>query len=399
MKKTYFWQTALMAGALLFGFTACSNDDNDAQQQNNNEERTLTIALNAGNIMRSTNFHSDPGTAKENAISSLTIALFDNNDNVVNITDFAATAAGDVKAWGDSSDPASGTITVTVSTQGLQSGYKVMAVANTTAGKFNSATTLTQFKDIKNTIDDALDAGSDVEKDTNLPMLGVGTIATPSPAITGVDFKADIKLYHMVAKVSIEKLDRAFSGIYSAATFTVKDVYLKNVPSAQPFWYTPSTETVVGSDTKPYLGAGSGVDLTDNTKKLFFYTMPNNQTDDKATKIIIKGEFDPDGAGSATATTVYYPIYLDYVAPATPGEAGTAATGALPGYTNFDGSGIVTGGRTPKVVYPNDWYKISVTLKAVGTTDEDVDLDPQAVQVNVTAQDFTETSQVVTFGN
>lgn len=398
MKKTYFWQTALMAGALLFGFTACSSDDNDAQQQNNNEERTLTIALNAGNIMRSTNFDSDPGTAKENAISSLTIALFDNNDNVVNITDFAATTAGDVKAWETSSAPASGTITVTVSTQGLQSGYKVMAVANTTAGKFSTATTLTQFKDIKNTIDEALDAGSDVEKDTNLPMLGVGTIK-PS-ATTGIDFEADIKVYHMVAKVSIETLNRAFSGIYSAATFTVTDVYLKNVPSAQPFWYTPSTESVVGSDTKPYLGAGSSVDLTDNTKKLFFYTMPNNQTDDNATKIIIKGEFDPDGAGSATATTVYYPIYLDYVAPATPGVAGTAATGTLPGYTDFDGTtSIVTGGRTPKVVYPNDWYKISVTLKAVGTTDEDVDLDPQAVQVNVTAQDFTATTQSVTFGN
>ena len=85
MKKNHFWQSALFASALLFGFTACSSDDNGAPQQNTNQERTLTIALNTGESTpsasrRATTISNNP---TDNGIENAIIAIFNESGDVV----------------------------------------------------------------------------------------------------------------------------------------------------------------------------------------------------------------------------------------------------------------------------------------------------------------------------
>ena len=405
MKKTYFWQTALMAGALLFGFTACSNDDNEAQQQNNNEERTLVIALGSSNAgsMRTTQFSTAPTTTAENTISSVTIGVF-NGETPIKIKTFnsSSTENGITTVWDETS---SSNITITMATQGVVNGNTIVAIANpasTTVTALENATTLTAFKDIAigaRTLLTGSNTGTE-EISTGLPMIGHGTI-DGGAGTTSDPFKINsgISLYHMAAKVSIESYSTEFTGIYAGATFTPTLVYLDNVPEEQKCWYTPSTSTTYLSGATDaeteYLRSTSTLTSTKlggGSDNIYFYTMPNGNdgTSGKATRLVVKGEFTPSGG---SATTVYYPIYLDY----NTADQSAASAADFGAYKSEIASYLTGGVRKPKLVYPNDWYKIALTIKAVGTTSATGDLDPQAVQVTVSAVDFNGLSQTATF--
>ena len=382
MRKIEKLTKTLLAFAMMAGFAACSSDS-DTGSNTPQGDRYLTLSINTKSVMRTTMLDSDPGSASEDAITALTIGIFNDAGDAVKIEEFASSAF----------DTSSGTIQVVITNQGLVDGNKVIAVANAPSGTFSGCTDITSFKAKTMTIDDALANGA-AEKITNFPMVGNSTIA----ATTGnVNFTASVTLYHMVAKVSLEPVTVDFSAntLYPGATFTPTEIFLYNVPATQAYWYTPGTTATVYSGEssattkKEYLG--SGATTIDIAKSHYLYALPNSETGDKATKLVIKGTFKatPSSAGS----TIYYPIYLDYVAPATAGAAGTAAAGDLPGYATEIGLTA----RTPKVVYANDNYKINVTIKSIGSTSPDSDLDPQQVTVSVTVAPWTDLTQSTTF--
>lgn len=382
MRKIEKLTKTLLAFAMMAGFAACSSDS-DTGSNTPQGDRYLTLSINTKSVMRTTMLDSDPGSASEDAITALTIGIFNDAGDAVKIEEFASSAF----------DTSSGTIQVVITNQGLVDGNKVIAVANAPSGTFSGCTDITSFKAKTMTIDDALANGA-AEKITNFPMVGNSTIA----ATTGnVNFTASVTLYHMVAKVSLEPVTVDFSAntLYPGATFTPTEIFLYNVPATQAYWYTPGTTATVYSGEssattkKEYLG--SGATTIDIAKSHYLYALPNSETGDKATKLVIKGTFKatPSSAGS----TIYYPIYLDYVAPATAGAAGTAAAGDLPGYATEIGLTA----RTPKVVYANDNYKINVTIKSIGSTSPDSDLDPQQVTVSVTVAPWTDLTQNTTF--
>ena len=382
MRKIENLTKALIAFAMMAGFAACSSDS-DTGSNTPQGDRYLTLSINTKSVMRTTMLDSDPGSASEDAINALTIGIFNDAGDAVKIEEFTSST------WTDTGTD----IQVTVTTQGLTAGNKVIAVANAPSGTFSGCTDITSFKAKTMTIDDAL-ANSATEKITNFPMVGNSTIS----ATTGhVNFTASVTLYHMVAKVSLAPITIDFSGntLYPSATFTPEELFLYNVPASQAYWYTPGTTATVYSGEssattkKEYLGSGAAT--IDISKSHYLYTLPNSETGDKATKLVIKGTFKatPSSAGS----TIYYPIYLDYVAPATAGAAGTAAAGDLPGYATEIGLTA----RTPKVVYANDNYKINVTIKSIGATSPDSDLDPQQVTVSVTVAPWTDLTQNTTF--
>lgn len=383
MKKIENLTKALIAFAMMAGFAACSSDS-DNSSNTPQGDRYLTLSINTNSVMRTTMLDSDPGSASEDAITALTIGIFNDAGDAVKIEEFTSST------W-----TATGTgIQVTVTTQGLTTGNKVIAVANAPAGTFNGCTNITSFKAKTMSIDDAL-ANSATEKITNFPMVGNSTIA----ATTGhVNFTADVTLYHMVAKVSLAPITIDFSGntLYPTATFTPEELFLYNVPASQAYWYTPGTGATAyysgessATTKKEYLGSGAAT--IDIAKSHYLYALPNSETGDKATKLVIKGTFK--ATPTSTGSTIYYPIYLDYVAPATAGAAGTAAAGDLPGYATEIGLTA----RTPKVVYANDNYKINVTIKSIGSTSPDSDLDPQQVTVSVTVAPWTDLTQNTTF--
>lgn len=382
MRKIEKLTKTLLAFAMMAGFAACSSDS-DTGSNTPQGDRYLTLSISTKSVMRTTMIDSDPGSASEDAINSLTVGIFNDAGDAVKIEEFASSAF----------DTSSGTIQVVITNQGLVDGNKVIAVANAPSGTFSGCTDITSFKAKAMTIDDALANGA-AEKITNFPMVGNSTIA----ATTGhVNFTADVTLYHMVAKVSLAPITIDFSGntLYPSATFTPEELFLYNVPASQAYWYTPGTTATVYSGEssattkKEYLGSGAAT--IDIAKSHYLYALPNSETGDKATKLVIKGTFKatPSSAGS----TIYYPIYLDYVAPATAGAAGTAAAGDLPGYATEIGLTA----RTPKVVYANDNYKINVTIKSIGATSPDSDLDPQQVTVSVTVAPWTDLTQNTTF--
>jgi hypothetical protein len=382
MRKIEKLTKTLLAFAMMAGFAACSSDS-DTGSNTPQGDRYLTLSINTKSVMRTTMLDSDPGSASEDAITALTIGIFNDAGDAVKIEEFASSAF----------DTSSGTIQVVITNQGLVDGNKVIAVANAPSGTFSGCTDITSFKAKTMTIDDALANGA-AEKITNFPMVGNSTIA----ATTGnVNFTASVTLYHMVAKVSLAPITIDFSGntLYPTATFTPEELFLYSVPASQAYWYTPGTTATVYSGEssattkKEYLG--SGATTIDIAKSHYLYTLPNSETGDKATKLVIKGTFKatPSSAGS----TIYYPIYLDYVAPATAGAAGTAAAGDLPGYATEIGLTA----RAPKVVYANDNYKINVTIKSIGSTSPDSDLDPQQVTVSVTVAPWTDLTQSTTF--
>ena len=383
MRKIEKLTKTLLAFAMMAGFAACSSDS-DTGSNTPQGDRYLTLSINTKSVMRTTMLDSDPGSASEDAITALTIGIFNDAGDAVKIEEFASSAF----------DTSSGTIQVVITNQGLVDGNKVIAVANAPSGTFSGCTDITSFKAKTMTIDDALANGA-AEKITNFPMVGNSTIA----ATTGnVNFTASVTLYHMVAKVSLAPITIDFSGntLYPTATFTPEELFLYSVPASQAYWYTPGTGATdyysgesSATTKKEYLGSGAAT--IDIAKSHYLYALPNSETGDKATKLVIKGTFK--ATPTSTGSTIYYPIYLDYVAPATAGAAGTAAAGDLPGYA----SELSLTARTPKVVYANDNYKINVTIKSIGSTSPDSDLDPQQVTVSVTVAPWTDLTQNTTF--
>ncbi len=398
MKKNHFWQSALFASALLFGFSACSSDDNGAPQQNTNQERTLTIALNLGQstptTMRSTTITSDP--TGEATINSVIVAIFsgDTPVKIEEVTSTSGTITGtSINKWDNSGQK------ITVAAQGVTANDSVFVVVNpgaTSKATLLAAANKSAFETTALGIDEALESTTaGEEKETGFTMLGKAALSSGSGDVT---YTASLNVYRMVSKVSLESVTSDFTGtIYDGYTFTITEIYMDNVPSAHPYnfiknkdnsydYCTGRTGATSPEVVKDYLSTGTVSHATSTTtiaNKYYFYTMPNAEdAKAKATRLVLKGTF----VKGTTSATVYYPIYLNY--------DNANQTYASNADTPYEGHVFA---REAKKIYANDWYKVSAVIKSIGTTDPDQDLDPQAVQVQITVAAWNPITQTATF--
>ena len=264
---------------------------------------------------------------------------------------------------------------------------------------------------------EALANSTDAQVETNIPMFGSASLTG-----SGSSFTATVSVIHMIAKVSLTelKVDFKAGSAYADAQFTPKAVFLINVPNSFQFdnttdaqgdynnaWLsagyehgwgtfatnydpaTPNTDaatTFTGSTFAKYLttseltgktlkGVAGGSDDTYD-KSVYFYTMPNGENGDNATKLVIAGQFKATGVDKV----VYYPLFLN----ATVNSAGTGYDPAV-------------SGSDAKKVYPNKNYDCKVVIRNIGADSPNTNLDPQTATISITVKDFVSATQHTEF--
>lgn len=376
-----------MALATMGLFASCSSDDTLSQ---GGQGGVLTVNVTPSNAVNTNTRAAATGeitNATENTVNRIAVGVFKSDGTVVKIVDQATTSNGVVLTASD-----------------LQDGEKVLVAVNAPENTFNDVQTPAEFKAKTLSIAEALwgahtgtATATDKADNNHIPMYGEGAISNAGTQT----FTANINVYHLVSKVSLQSIKVDLKGAYSAATFKPTEIFMSNVPSVLGFSmanttssYTYPTDgvtyesgeqttdspasTTVTASPYPYLSSGaltweanaSGSAKTYNTDMPVFYTMPNNKTTgdkDGATFLVIKGTFT-NGSESGVC---YYPVYLNY-------------------NTN---SNTVPDGGTEKVLSPNYNYKVNVVINSKGSNSPTTPVDNSAAMVNISAQNFVDANQ------
>ena len=171
MKKvTYF---GLLLAVALTGLSSCSSSDDvtsDPTNPKSGESRlTLTISTGDKNATtgnakansfnmgtRATDFTTDPGTAKEQQINHITVAIFSSDGKVRTIQQLTKRTEGDVTAGDGTYKQTDGTASATIVTNSLAATDKIYVVCNAPAGTFQGVQKATDFEAKTEGIDDAL---------------------------------------------------------------------------------------------------------------------------------------------------------------------------------------------------------------------------------------------------
>lgn len=397
---------ALVAVALWF--TSCSSED-VASGTNQGKKSSLTLSINTGKVgSRATNWSEDPAgnnkTQTENKINRLTVGIFSSDGNTVKtIVELESGQTG-----GNSLTPSNDGATAKIVTTSLATNDQVLVAVNAPSGKFTGCQSKSDFMAKTETAAEALAKSTDAQVADNIPMFGSASLSAGTDGI----FTASVSVIHMIAKVSLASLSVDFKAgsAYADAEFTPKAVFLINVPKSLQFdnnnaWLsagyehgwgkfatdytydatTPNTEAATkfaGSAFAQYLTTSQ---LEDKTlqgnaaydKKVYFYTMPNGQNGDKATKLVIAGEFKAPASG--VDKVVYYPLFLNA--------------------TNNTGTGYdpALSGSEAKKVYPNKNYKCTVVIRNIGADSPDINLDPKAASISIKVEDFVPANQATEF--
>ena len=412
----------LTLAAVALWFTSCSSED-VASGTNQGKESLLTLTINTGNVRssRATDWTSNaPEEDKESNINTMTVGIFDSDDNVKTIVELTAndqTVNGN-KLTLDGK-------TATIVTSSLTPNDKVLVAVNAKSGTFNGVQTVTKFKEQKGGLDFAVTSNDDKTKEinTNIPMYGEGSLQSEGGGTS--KFQANINVSHLLAKVTLDevKVDFDKNGAYKEASFTPKDVFLVNVPTEFIFsgskiddiriatnndkaWvptptyingfdknttYSSLTNVTVPStwgNYEAYLTTGlwdAGIlqnkepENSKASKKAYFYITPNgNDGDATKTKLIISGTFKKNADDEGT--TVFYPLALN---------AASKSDGSYDAATN--------GGQEKFKVYPNKNYVCKVVIRNIGSLDPTKSLDPQIATITVTVQNFETASQTTEF--
>ena len=406
---------ALAAAALWF--TSCSSED-VTSGTNQGKMSSLTLTINTGKSMgsRATDWTTDPGADKvntENKINRVAIGIFSNTGNVKTIVELTPGTTGTNSLTQADANNA----TAKIVTSSLVNNDEVLVAINAPTGTFTGCQNKTAFMGKTETAAEALANSTDAQVANNIPMFGSATLSGD-----GSSFNASVSVIHMIAKVSLTslKVDFKAGSAYADAEFTPKAVFLINVPNSLQFdnnawrsagyehgWgafgtdnaYDANTENSSAAATftstsptfKKYLTTPaltdkklSGVDEESNTdasydKSVFFYTMPNGQADNNATKLVIAGLFTSAKAG-ITNKVVYYPLFLN----ATVNNGGTGYNPAV-------------AGSDAKKVYPNKNYDCKVVIRTIGAGSPNTDLTPQAASITITVKDFDTATQTTEF--
>lgn len=393
MKKINHLISALIVAAMTAGFASCSSSD-DPSSVSDNTPKELTLTIMSTKPVTKAALSSDP-SAYEKDINRITVGIFSSDGSEVRtIQEFyerETTSDAGIAGTNKFYNATNGAATVKVVTTKMTVGDKVAIAINAPANKFNSVSTLAGFNAVLLDADNAIarDASGAIQNDpqsNNIPMYGEANAKLDA----GTNYKADVNVYHITAKVTLESLSVKFAsdGPYSAASFTPEEIFLYSVPDGVMFkdgnqcaTSTFLTGQTSVSGSKTYLTSGN-ISTTalsgtaDMTGKYYFYTTPNNDTDNK-TKLVIKGNFKADGTGAGE--DVYYPVKLNY----TVKEDGTTTTPDATG--------------TQYVVSPNKNYKCTVVIKTKGVSDPSSDIDPTTATITINVASFTDVSQETVF--
>lgn len=410
---------ALAAAALWF--TSCSSED-AASGTNQGKMSSLTLTINTGKSMgsRATDWiDNDPaGSDKkdtENKINRVAIGIFSSTGDVKTIVELTPSTTGTNSLTQDDANNA----TAKIVTSSLVKDDEVLVAINAPTGTFTGCQNKTAFMGKTETAAVALANSTDAQVANNIPMFGSAALSSSD----GSNFTTSVSVIHMIAKVSLTslKVDFKAGSAYADAEFTPKAVFLINVPNSLQFdkdnawlsagyehgWgafgtdnaYDAITENSSAAATftstsptfKKYLTTPaltdkklSGEDKESNTnasynKSVFFYTMPNGQADNNATKLVIAGLFTSAKAG-ITNRVVYYPLFLN----ATVNNGGTGYNPAV-------------AGSDAKKVYPNKNYDCKVVIRTIGAGSPNTDLTPQAASITITVKDFDPATQHTEF--
>ena len=420
---------ALAAAALWF--TSCSSED-VASGTNQGKMSSLTLTINTGKSMGSRAIETswtttDPGADKantENKINRVAIGIFSHSGAVRTIVELTPGTTGTNSLSQTDANNAKATIVTSSLVADAGNEDEVLVAINAPTGTFTGCQNKTAFMAKTETAAEALanyDQTSLPDPTTqvanNIPMFGSASLSD-----SGSSFTANVTVIHMIAKVSLTelKVDFKAGSAYADAEFTPKAVFLINVPNSFQFdnttdgngdynnaWLsagyehgwgtfatnydpaTPNTDaatTFTGSTFAKYLttpeltgktlkGETGGSDATYD-KNVFFYTMPNGEDGDNATKLVIAGQFKATGVDKV----VYYPLFLN----ATVNSAGTGYDPAV-------------SGSDAKKVYPNKNYDCKVVIRNIGADSPNTNLDPQTATISITVKDFVPATQHTEF--
>lgn len=371
--------------------------------------------------------------ASENQINRLTIGIFDKDKNLRILKEFT-TGDGTGSTFKLDNSKAIATITTTSD----MVGNDVLVAVNAVANAFSTVTNEAGFNAVSEGIDRALatswddtnakDANiSTKEEINNIPMYGSSSTSGSTKITTDAgsgNLSATINVQHQLAKITVKSIKVNFSqtGAYKSATFQPTAFFLINVandltfsdnawnaaataasstyPANQGYSSTATDVPTGGLTTFPYKDylttgtfssaypalkylatdatgtAGGTTDANNITPNNVFYVTPNVNTTQN-TKLVIEGQFDPDGNGSnAPATTVFYPVSIN----------STNNSSTTPDVTT-----------TAKAVYPNKNYICEIIINTKGSTSPYNAIDPAAATVTVTVSPFTPVNQSTVF--
>lgn len=409
----------LALAAVALWFTSCSSED-VASGTNQGKMSSLTLTINTGKSMgsRVTDWTADPAgsdkSTTENKINRVAIGIFSSSGDVKTIVELTPDATSTTGTNTNSlTQENANKATAKIVTSSLVANDEVLVAINAPTGTFTGCQNKTAFMAKTETAAEALANSADAQVANNIPMFGSATLSSSD----GSNFTTSVSVIHMIAKVSLTelKVDFKAGSAYADAEFTPKAVFLINVPNSLQFnkdnawtsagyehgWGTFATDftygtttantnaatTFTGSTFKQYLTtseltgktlkgvAGSSDDTYD--KSVYFYTMPNEQTDGNATKLVIAGTFK---AAGVSEKVVYYPLFLN-------AKVNGTGTGYDPAVTGSDA----------KKVYPNKNYKCKVVIRNIGAGSPNTDLTPQAASITITVADFEEAEQTTEF--
>jgi hypothetical protein len=350
MKKNFYLMTAVCAIIL----SACSSDTEPTPDTSQGKTAKLELSL-IGSTTRATGTLPDDAGA-ENNINTVVVGVFNSGGSTNTIAEFT-TAQVSAKSASVNCTPAT--------------GCSIIAVANAPTGTFAGVTTRTDF--IAKTVELSQTNNAGVQANTNLPMSAEQasidlTVAGPN--------NATLQLSRLVSRISIASIKTGFdaNGQYKDATFTATGLFLYNAKSTSTVDpATPTTTNLISGETtgNEYLinTFSQAITSTPYTTPYWFYTFANDAT--SPTKLVIKGTFDADGAGTGVSETVYYPVVVNK------NQTGTTIT---------DTNGAVTG--QTGTIARNRAYKIGVTIKGKGVASPADDIVPATLTIDVSVKDW-----------
>lgn len=336
----------------------CSGDNNELNTQG---EKTASLQLTVEGTSVQTKATSTTLPSDEDDIQTLAVGVFYSDGSVNTIAEPTVTGAS-------------------VSAINCKAGTcDIVVVANAPSGTFSGATTKEQF--LAKTVSLGVTATSGAQTSGNLPMSGQTEDVSLQVGITAA---ATVNLSRLVARVSTSKIVTSFdaAGQYKNATFRMDKLFLYNASGLSKVAIGDASQTMPSSPEWLHGGTVSGTTWTAGTSYLldelstpesslsaphWFYTFANNSATNP-TKLVISGLFDTDGSGTTyTEKRVYYPIVVN-----------KAQTG-----TTIDGAG---GGTS--TIARNTNYAITATIKGIGADSPDDNIEPVAVQLSVTVDDW-----------
>ena len=378
--------TMTFAGAAFL--SSCSSDDVISQSD---DDQTLTIKVSPSNTIGTRAAAQNVKDGTENTVNLFVVGIFDNEGKKLGIE--KQTVAGNSQ--------------LTVTAAGYKIGNKVLVAVNMPSTLFDDVTDESSFKNKILSIGQALYgdpnhvAENKLADNNYVPMYGEGTLASAGKA---KQYKADVKVYHLVSKISLQSIKVSFTDTYAGATFQPTEIFLANVPTkvglgdasdVSKYTFATSDTYVSGEQTTdapdasitvnpsdyPYLSTGdlstgeskwaaseANQEKTYNTNMPTLYSLPNDNVDDKATFLVVKGKFSYNGKNDEV---VYYPFYMNY--------------------NTSDGSAPDDG--TAKALHPNINYQVSITITGKGTNSPVTPVSSKTASVNVTVKDFADAEQ------